>query len=265
MKKLLTTVAMVATLSTQAWSGMIADLRAGGGMTNFVSPWGKIGTSVATVSLEKEDGLGLKPLLASYYGWAEFDHLIPIIPNVRVEHESMPFTGEGTFTLTFFGQSVSGATTSSLNLTNSDYIAYWGVPFVGLIPFVEMVDFGLGAKLYNGALTMDSAGQDVSETVPLMAVYGYLRGRVGLPMGIGVEADMKTLPLDMIGVVFTEFTVKADWMLELPVPVLELKGGFEAGYKQTLMDIDITASGNSFVSQLNYNKFFAGFVGKFGI
>lgn len=268
MKKLLTTVAMVATLSTQAWSGTFVDLRAGGGMTNFVSPWGELGTGGTNVSLEKETGLGLKPLLASYYGWAEFDHFVPLIPNVRVEYESMPFTGEGTFTATLFGQTINSKTTSRLDLSNVDYIAYWGVPFVTMIPFLEMLDFGLGAKLYQGSIFMEetSTGTDlVNEQLPLAAVYGYLRARADIFMGVGAEIDIKTLPLDSLGIAFNEFTIKADWMLELPLPVIELKGGFEAGYKQTLMDINVNVGSYNFVSNLNYGKTFAGFVGKFGI
>ena len=255
MKKLLSTLALATVLTTSAQAGAVVDLKVGYDYYPGMSPTGSInGTDVPT--LFGISGSGQSSL------YVEFEHLIPVIPNIKYEQNTLNYTGTAGLTGTFGGQTITASAASAYAWDNQDVILYWGVPFSTWIPMIDAADFGFGAKLGDLAFGIDG----VSSTSFIMpAIYGYARIHVTPPMlfGIGFEVEVKALSATYEGntISFSENIYKMDWMVEAPIPVIDLAVGLELGYRNTATVI--TAGGASF--DLGFSGVFFGVVGKFGI
>lgn len=241
MKKLLTSVAVAATMMTTAQAGdaWIADITAGVS-TPIMGPSLQLGTTKAN-AFDPVSNFGLGAGIQMNI-WAELDHFVPIIPNVRVEQSSLYYSGKATQNYTFAGTTYSASSASILDFSNQDAIMYWGVPFATLIPFVEKIDFGLGVKVINGQVGVEAVGvQKFTAPIP----YGWLRAAVEIPVvGIGLEYNQKyigTGPDGLLGTIanFSEISVMANWGIDLPVPVIKLEAGVEGGYKSTTFDVNV--------------------------
>ncbi len=259
MKNLLSKVALAAALATTAQAdGYILDLKVGAGSTLDVDPGG----SMIVGSEYTLDGtLGLKNS-AQTYMYAEFDHLIPLVPNIKYEKQTLSFTGTATQTVSIGGASFTASTASQFSWDHEDAIFYWGIPFSTWIPMIDAADFGLGIKLGNMNMGVDGvAGTEFT----LGSVYGYGRMHVSPPflLGLGFEVEVKSIKYDATdGVLnFNERVYKADWMIEAPIPVIDLSVGVEAGYRS--MSYLISTGGVTF--DLGFSGIFFGVVGKFGI
>ncbi len=255
MKKLLSTLAVTAALTASAQAGsIIADVTVGYDSYLPISPTG----SVDTYTLDGTLGLTSNAQSSLY---VEFDHLLPIIPNIRYEQNSLAFTGTVTQTVTISGQTYTANANSVFSWNHQDAIFYWGVPFSTWLPMIDAADFGLGLKLGDMSMGVD---QVFDTAFPFGAVYGYGRIHVSPPLlGLGFELQAKYMDYSATEgqLTFSEMTYKIDWMLEAPIPVIDLSLGVEAGYRS--MSHKLTANGVGF--DLGFNGYFFGVVGKFGI
>lgn len=255
MKKILTSLAVVSALSTASFAeSVIVDLSVGGG---------SVSTSAPTVAFGDSEALKVTNTLnepSQSYMWAQFDHAIPVVPNLRIEQNTLDYTGTASSTGTFNGYTVTGTEASTVDLSNQDYILYWGVPFSTWIPMIDEADFGLGVKQFDGKITVNGA---VDEIVDFMIPYGYAKLHVSPPFmfGIGIEAEIKAISGG--GASFNESIFKLDWSAEAPIPVIDLEIGVEAGYRSTTITYD--ADGGDAFLDLEFTGVFFGVFAKFGI
>lgn len=258
MKKLLTTVALATALMTTANAGAIVDLTVGGGSSPMTADVVMGNTGGATLDLGLED-------TAQTYMYAEFDHLIPIVPNLRYEQSTLTFDGSVSLTQdTPIGSiTFSDAATSQFTMDNEDYIAYWGLPFATWIPMIDVADFGLGVK--QGEIGFGTGGGTL-ETETIFIPYGYLRLHVSPPLlfGLGFGAETKSFSFEDdagASASFLEYMVTVDWSIEAPIPVIELEVGVEVGYKSTELEINLGSTYFDF----GFSGVFFGAFAHFGI
>lgn len=255
MKKILSTLAVATALTTGAQAGAIVDLKVGYDLHTGVTPSGSMD------AFDIPGTLGIDSTSQSSL-YLEFDHLIPIVPNIKYEQNTLSYTGTATQSIVIGGQTFTANAASAFSWDNQDVIMYWGIPFSTWIPMIDAADFGLGVKL--GDLVMGIDG--VSETAfPVGAIYGYGRIHVSPPMlfGIGFEIEAKAISgtVESLTMSYGEYNFKADWMIEAPIPVIDLAVGVELGYRT--IDYTISASGVSF--DLGFSGVYFGLVGTFGI
>ena len=255
MKKLLSTLAVATALTTSAQAGAIVDLKVGLDYHLGVTPTGLMDAYdiPATLGVESAGQTSM---------YLEFDHLIPVVPNVKYEQNTLSYAGTASQSITIGGQVFTANAASTYSWDNQDIIMYWGIPFSTWIPMIDAADFGFGIKL--GDMVMGIEG--VSTTAfPVGAVYGYGRLHVSPPMlfGLGFELEVKAISGTAEGLTmnYSETNFKADWMLEAPIPVIDLSVGLEAGYRT--ISYEISASGVAF--DLGFSGVYFGVVGKFGI
>ena len=260
MKNLFRTALSAVAFTAVVNAGAIVDVKIGTGSYVGVEPAGSIGNGTTSVTLDGTLALDSADQTSTYI---EFEHLIPIVPNVKYEMNTLSFTGTASQTFAIGGVDVFTATSpSTFSWDHQDALFYWGIPFSTWIPMIDAADFGFGIKL--GDMSMGVTG--VSETTfDFGAVYGYARLHVSPPMlfGLGFEVEMKKMDYgtDTAAIVFNESIYKVDWMMEAPIPLIDIALGLEAGYKS--MDYQLAAGGATF--DLQFDGIFFNVVGKFGI
>ena len=259
MKKILTSLAVASALSTAAFAeSVIVDFSAGGGSISMDKPTFKVGDAETTaVSMTLDEP-------SQSYAWAQFDHAMPVIPNIRVEQSEMKYSGTSATTGPFNGSSITASTTSTVDLSNQDIIAYWGLPFTTWLPMIDEADIGIGVKEFDGKITITGA---TNETVDAMLPYGYAKLHITPPFlgGLGFEAEIKVVSGG--GASFNESIFKIDWMIEAPIPVIDLEVGIEGGYRSTTMgynDGEAGVGGDAYLD-LEFTSIFFGVFAKFGI
>jgi len=216
MKKLLSTLACVACLSTVATADFLR-IEAGAGAW-MQTPSGGLVASTAghtgsDVSSETQQTEG--------YVWVMVKHFVPIVPNLRVEYVSLK--NEGSATGTFADFTATGKT--SLDMTQYDII-----PYYNLLDntFWVTVDVGIDLKMVE----MDYKAEDgtatgysdsLSAPIPML----YLRARTELPLtGLGAEADVKYISYSDTTVY--DIRIKLDYTLGF-IPVIQ--PALEVGYR----------------------------------
>lgn len=267
-KNLLAKFALVTALASTSYAGAIIDVEVGGGMWSTGAPTGTLETNGVEFDLANE--AGLSSTSDNTYFWAVLDHPIPIVPNIRIEQVSLKSVGTKTSTVGIPGLfSYDGAVDTDLDLSNTDIILYWGVPFATWIPFMDEVDFGIGGKIFDGYLSMTESvtgSSLVDESLDgafVPYVYGKLRVEPPLILGIGLEAEIKYLSIDTGSTSsdFNELIIKADWGLTAPLPAIDIEAGFEVGYRMMSLDVD----SSDLTTVIDFNGVFFGLYGKFGI
>lgn len=271
-KKLLLSAVLVSTFVTASQAGAIVDVEIGGGMWSTSEPTGTIEATgpIGTTKFDLVDQAALGSTDDNSYIWVVFDHPVPIIPNLRIEQTVLKSTGTKAITGGIPGLFTTSADVdSTLDLSHTDFILYWGVPFGTWLPFIDELDFGIGAKAFNGSLLMEEslAGTALVDQsfAGAMLPYGYGKLRVEPPLmlGLGFEAEVKYLSIDLGSVTsdFTEAIVKADWGFTAPIPVVDIKAGLEVGYRQMIINIDAP----DLNTDVDFSGVFFGLYGKFGI
>lgn len=255
MKKILTKIALVSALISSAQAGAVLDLEVGGGMWATSAPTGALELSPLG-DMNFATDASLSSTSDNTYMWAVIDHPIPIVPNLRIEQTTLKSAGSTTLYDT------------DLDMSHTDFIAYWGVPFSTWLPFIDELDFGLGVKAFNGSFTMvnDTTSIETTQSFDGAALpYGYAKLRVKPPfmMGVGIEAELKYLNIDAGSVIsnFTETIIKLDWGIEAPLPVLDIEAGVELGYRMMSFDVEVS----DLKGDVEFNGVFFGVYGKFGI
>ena len=263
MKKILAKVALVSALVSSAQAGAVLDLEVGGGMWAAGTPSGSFTSDGVQVDMVNQLNLGSPS--GSTYGWAVVDHLIPVVPNIRVEQVSI--SSEGQKNINILGL-IDGNLDSELDLSNKDLILYWGLPFATWLPFIDELDFGLGLKAFDGGLLIEDTlglADPVSEDFNFGIPYGYGKLRIEPPlfMGVGLEGELKYFSVSSgsDSFTFTEYIVKADWGMMFPLPIIDIKPGVELGYRDMSIDVDSSDA----KADLGFSGLFFGVYAKFGL
>lgn len=115
-----------------------------------------------------------------------FEHLVPVLPNVRLQYQNLKNRGDTTLANDFRFAGVDFTTgsqlTTELDLSHTDYILYYELLDNALVE----LDLGVVAKHLQGEVGIQAqsrrALQDVSQWLPLL----YLDTKVALP-GTGLD------------------------------------------------------------------------------
>ncbi|MBE0508476.1 MAG: TIGR04219 family outer membrane beta-barrel protein [Marinospirillum sp.] len=206
-----------------------------------VSPSGYIQGKEGEDRLDVKDQLGLSGESSNQL-FVQFDHFIPVIPNFRVSQTSLEFSGNTNKTVKFLGETYSGSTNTSVDLSHTDVTAYYrfldGV--TSFIPLVDLrVELGATLRMFDGSFAFEGTGAEprsVDLTAPLPM--GYLAGRVGVPFGLSAGASVNTISYS--GSSLTDLTFDVRYQYDgFPL----IKPGITAGYRDfslTLDDLDDT-------------------------
>lgn len=233
MKKVLLSIATVASLTCVANAGMILDFEAGAGAW-VASPSGNIKYGSGATNIDLEKNLGLDTTTNMYY-YADFNHFIPLIPNLRVERQDLSISGTSIGqTFTFGGKNFTTGDNikTDLTMTQNDFIMYWGVPGLNLATAgILDVNFGLDLKyIQGGEMKVGDKTADLDLLVPM----GYLNAVVDLPFApISISATMKQISYQSSK--FSDNSAKISYKLPLPLPLIDIK--LDAGYKKQSLDI----------------------------
>ncbi len=209
MKKIVLSSAVALMIATSANAFMGINAEVGGGMwaPKLSGNATVLGTQIDFSSTNMDD----KSYSGNNYMYADFSHFVPIIPNIRAEQ------------LNYKIDSTSGA---KVDMKQTDIIAYWGVPLVGLATAgVLNINFGLDAKNLKGTIATSSANpKSFNETLPL----GYLNARVDLPFApVNIEATTKMISYD--GSSISDNEAKVSVKLPIPLPLIDFK--VDLGYR----------------------------------
>lgn len=241
MKKIIAALAVTFMAATSLQADFIR-VWAGGGMWNSSISGEAQGDVGGDTRFDLEDDMGLGDS-SNMYLWAMVKHPLPLIPNLRVEQTNYSVDGTKTQAVSFAGQTFNvGDTKTEINLNQTDVILYYNILDN---TFWTTIDFGLGAKMYSGDITLTETGTGTTESLDIDAPvpYGYLRARVQIPAtGLAFEADSKNFAVSDLAINDTRVKVDYD---ALSIPLLSL--GLEAGYRQQTISFDTGDSGDPYL------------------
>ncbi|WP_404418140.1 TIGR04219 family outer membrane beta-barrel protein [Marinospirillum sp.] len=239
MRKLLviTGLALTPLMAAQAQAALNLTAKA-----NYwdASPSGYIQDGSNLPELNLKDELGLSSEGQTNLS-LQFDHFVPLIPNLRLTQTSMDFSGSNTLSqnIEYQGETYSASENiqTNIDLSHTDFTAYYRFldGLTSLIPLVSLrLEVGLTARVFDGQFEIDSPSTDKASldlSVPLPM--GYLGGRVSLPMGLSVGAQVNTISYDGSGVTDYQADVSYEYRgLPLVTP------GVTAGYREFSMTLD---------------------------
>lgn len=224
MKKTVIATALLAMMPMAAQADLVFTVGAKASIWN-VEPEGQLDDGVSVeddgLNIDSENGTQL-----SVY----FEHLVPVIPNVKIKQTSLELEGDGSISASFAGVNYAENVTSTMDLSHTDLTLYWGLPLP--IPFVD-INFGLTARQFDGLAEVSGAVAG-TESVDLDFVLPMAYGEVQIdtPLGIYGHIDM-----NYVGYGDNKMTDMSYGLgYDLPVPVVDL--GIEAGYRVMTLETD---------------------------
>lgn len=147
-----------------------------------------------SIDLEKDLGYGD---FNTNFVWASFEHPIPVIPNLKIQHTKIEEDASSNLSRTFdFDGNTYSANTlvnSTLQLNQTDFILYYEL----LDNWVNL-DFGINGKYLDAKVSVDSSTQvasskDLNYVVPML----YVKARFDLPFsGLSMESDISYVGYD---------------------------------------------------------------------
>jgi len=227
MKKILLSsiASMVIATSASAFAGLNVEVGGGLWQPSLSGHVKYLGNNIDFDTLNPDDDT----TSGNNYLYLDFSHFVPMIPNIRVEKLNYNITGDATLTTTFDGKDFAGNVKSELDMKQTDIIAYWGVPFLGVATAgILNVNFGLDAKNLNGYIELDDGTKtgkaSFDETLPLL----YLNAKIDIP-ATPIELSATTKQLSYDGASISDNQAKLSVKLPIPLPLIDFK--FDIGYK----------------------------------
>ncbi|WP_086480681.1 TIGR04219 family outer membrane beta-barrel protein [Oceanospirillum sanctuarii] len=197
-------------------------------------------SSGSATNFDIEKDLGYSDTTANTF-YVAVEHPIPVVPNLRIENTSLSENSSGSITGTFNGQAYNGSVKSTVDLSHTDFTAYY--EFLDGLAWLNL-DAGLTIRQLNGEITIDSNSLDIDTPVPLF----YGKAAVDLPFApfpVSAGALVNYLSVGGVTVSDQRFYIAA----AAPLAVVDL--GAEVGYRNFGIELDdvgdlnadITASG----------------------
>lgn len=235
MKKLLfSTITSSCLLLSNLNAGVALDVEVGAG-TWLSKSSGNINYEGGDIDLEKNLGLGDSN---NTYFYADINHFIPIIPNIRLERQELKTDGSKVTNVTFGGKNFSaGETKTDVDLTQNDLTLYWGIPGLNIATAgILNIDLGLNVKQYDGFVQLknDTVNQNEKVDLDFIVPMGYLAVKIDPPfMPVTLSASTKMISYE--GSSLSDSIVKLSVDLPLPLDIIEFK--LDIGYKHQKLDI----------------------------
>lgn len=234
MKKLLySALTASCLLCSNASAGVILDAQVGAGAW-MAKTSGTIAYDAGNINLEND--LGLNDSSNGYF-YADINHFVPIIPNIRIERQELKTNATKTANVTFGNETFSGSTKSDIDLTQNDLILYWGIPGLNILSAgILNVDFGINIKQYDGSITLSDVNSTKVESVDLdfIVPMGYLAAQIKPPfIPATISASTKMISYD--GSELSDSMIMASIDLPIPFPLIDFR--LDVGYKIQKLDI----------------------------
>lgn len=208
-----------------------------GGHVWNASPSGYIQGKEAEQQLDIKDKLGLSSDTQTHF-FVQFDHPIPVIPNLRVSRTELDFSGNKNASFTFLDKSFTGDLKSQVDLSYTDVTAYYRL-LDGITAFLPLIDLraelGLTLRQFDGGFAVTETATGKSESIDLSTPLpmGYAGLRVGLPLGLSVGATVNAIGYS--GNKVTDVTADVRYQYDgLPL----IKPGITAGYRSFDVTLD---------------------------
>ncbi|MEA3384247.1 MAG: TIGR04219 family outer membrane beta-barrel protein [Campylobacterota bacterium] len=262
MKKLLSSIVVLTTvLTTSLSAGMIIDIDAGIGVWD-AAPSGSIKYgSGAADNLDLEKSLGLESSTNTYI-YADLNHFVPLIPNVRVEKQELKIDGSNSLgSISFGNKNYTSDVTTTLDLSQTDLIAYWGVPGLNLLSAgILDFNFGVDLKQFSGGVTLKSDNTEpTTADMDFVIPMGYLAASIKPPFIPGeISASYKTISYKSSSI--SDIMAKISINLPIPLPLIDFKA--DIGYKEQTLVIDEDLS-DSLKADIKFSGMFFGISAKF--
>ncbi len=172
--------------------------------------------------------------------YAILEHPIPLLPNLRLQYTKLDTDAKGVTSQSFeFDDTVFLAgvpVQSTLDLTTADATLYYQL----LDNMVEL-DLGLTVRYFDGSVDIRSSGQNAHEDLELVLPLLYAAGKVALPLGFYVGADVNGLAFDGNGML--DYRVNAGWVSPFLLGVEVGMRRFDIDYDDGDDQADITVDG----------------------
>lgn len=258
-KVLLSTISALTIATTSLNAGAIVDIEVGAGSWMAETSGGfkyKGGDS-----FDMKDTLGIDDSTNTYF-YADFNHFVPLIPNLRLENQAL--TQDATkqiSNLNFGSQSYNGSTKTNLDLSQTDYILYWGIPGLKLLSAgILDVKWGLNLKQFDGYIELNETNAGKTRAnLDFLVPMGYLAAKINPPF-IPASIEASTKVISYKGSSLDDTMVKASFNLPIPVPLIDFK--LDVGYKTQTLDLDDDLS-DDFNGKIENKGMFAGISAKF--
>ena len=184
-------------------------------------------------SIDLEKDLGYEDLNTNFI-WASFEHPIPLIPNIKIQHTKIEDTASKISNVTFDNKSFSGNISSSLQLNQTDFIAYYEL----LDNWVNL-DVGINGKFIDASVgvkdtsTTPASNKNLEYIIPMV----YAKARFDLPFsGLSAETDLSYITYED-----SEFyDLKGGLLYETSFGL-----GATAGYRMEKLQLDDISDVNS--------------------
>ncbi|RLA83832.1 MAG: hypothetical protein DRG78_03160 [Epsilonproteobacteria bacterium] len=260
MKKIILSSIVASTiLLSSANAGVILDFEAGAGTWN-AAPSGHVNYGD---KIELENDLGLKSSNNLYF-YADFNHFVPLIPNVRIEKQELKVDATGSLGSISFGTGTyNSATKTTIDLTQTDLILYWGIPGLNLLTAgILDVNFGLDLKQFDGGVTLENSLTGTNKTTADMSFVvpmGYVSATIDppfIPATIGASYKIISYKDSKL----SEAMAKLSINLPIPIPLIDIKA--DIGYKEQVLTIDNSLSDN-LTADIKFSGMFFGISAKF--
>lgn len=206
-------------------------------------PSGNIQSGAAGTAPSLTADLGLASEQEGYF-YVAIEHPVPLLPNIKIQKTGLSSTGNGTTTASFGfgGQTYSGATTSSVQLDQTDYVLYWEI-----LDNIVSLDIGINAKHVDGRVKVDDGVNPVDVAFDGYVPMAYAAVEFSFPgTGMSLAAELSALKLGDSEI--TDLTAKINYELATTL-------GLEFGVRT--QDIKLSAM-DSVNSSLKFEGFFAG-------
>ncbi len=170
--------------------------------------------------------------LSSFY--IKVEHPVPLLPNVKLQRNSLTSNGSTTLNRTFeFDDQVFAVGTQvaqDLDLSNIDATFYYELLDNDLVS----LDLGVTAKYIDGDVTVASQGQSATQDLSAVIPMGYLYGSFGL-LGTATKvfAEVNYVSYDGSSLSDMQFGVAYELIDTLAVDL-----ALKAGVKKTKLELD---------------------------
>jgi outer membrane protein len=200
-------------------------VRAGAGSwkSDFSGELGKFDTKVDNLGLDDENNT---------YFYLQYEHDMPTVPYLRLEHVNIKSSGSGTLTASYSirNQTFTANTTvtTDIDVSFNDLVLYYKKTPIDFGIVLRQFDADASASSTSLTTNISDSGS-VSGVLPMV----YLQSRVNLPLsGLYAAADGKWISYDEQSVTDYRATLGYGMLLS---DMAEL--GLEAGYRSLAIDL----------------------------
>ena len=184
-------------------------------------------------SIDLEKDLGYDDLNTNFI-WASFEHPIPLIPNIKIQHTKIEDSSSKVSNVTFDNKNFSGNVSSNLQLNQTDFIAYYEL----LDNWVNL-DVGINGKFIDASVSVNdtsttpASNKNLEYIIPMV----YAKARFDLPFsGLSAETDLSYITYED-----SEFyDLKGGLLYETSFGL-----GATAGYRMEKLQLDDISDVNS--------------------